>query len=101
MGLNRRTAGSPYASDGELAGIQVPAHDPGGPCIGFIGVVPEQRSHGYGYDLLVECTHFLAAEGAGFITGATDRSNAPMAAAFARAGHRISQERIHPIRVRG
>ncbi|MFH8515390.1 GNAT family N-acetyltransferase [Streptomyces gelaticus] len=84
-----------YTPDGELAGIQVPAHNPSGPCIGFIGVVPEQRGHGYGYDLLAECTHFLAAEGARFIAGATDRGNVPMAAAFARAGHRISQERIH------
>lgn len=59
------------------------------------GTVPEQRGHGYGYDLLAECTHFLAAEGAEFIAGATDRGNIPMAAAFARAGHRISQERVH------
>ncbi|MFE4332153.1 hypothetical protein ACFRQM_22840 [Streptomyces sp. NPDC056831] len=51
----------------------------------------------HGYDLLAECTHFLAAEGAGFIAGATDRGDAPMAVAFARAGHRISQERIHPV----
>ncbi|MFJ5721280.1 GNAT family N-acetyltransferase [Streptomyces sp. NPDC093149] len=86
-----------YTPDGELAGIHVPAHNPSGPCIGFIGVVPEQRGHGYGYDLLVECTHFLAAEGAEFIAGATDRGNAPMAAAFARAGHRINQERVHMV----
>lgn len=73
----------------------MPARNPSGPCVGFIGVVPEQRGHGYGYDLLVECTRFLAAEGAEFIAGATDRGNVPMAAAFAKAGHRISQERIH------
>ncbi|MFJ9679246.1 GNAT family N-acetyltransferase [Streptomyces sp. NPDC101194] len=86
-----------YTPDGELAGIHVPAHNPSGPCIGFIGVVPEQRGHGYGYDLLVECTRFLAAEGATLIAGATDRGNAPMAAAFARAGHRINQERVHMV----
>ncbi|MGW1088380.1 GNAT family N-acetyltransferase [Streptomyces sp. NPDC002596] len=84
-----------YTPEGEVAGLHVPARNPGGPCIGFIGVVPEQRGHGYGYDLLVECTHFLAAEGAEFIAGATDQSNAPMAAAFARAGHPVTQERIH------
>ncbi|MEU0302526.1 GNAT family N-acetyltransferase [Streptomyces sp. NPDC006175] len=84
-----------YTPDGRLAGIHVPARNPGGPCIGFIGVVPEARGHGYGYDLLVECTRFLAAEGATSVAGATDRGNTPMAAAFARAGHRITQERVH------
>ncbi|GAA2926707.1 GNAT family N-acetyltransferase [Streptomyces argenteolus] len=84
-----------YTPDGALAGIHVPARNPGGPCIGFIGVVPEARGHGYGYDLLVESTHFLAEQGATSVAGATDRGNTPMAAAFARAGHRIVQERIH------
>lgn len=57
--------------------------------------MPEARGHGYGYDLLVETTHVLADEGATSVAGATDRGNTPMAAAFARAGHRIVQERIH------
>ncbi|MEU1484708.1 GNAT family N-acetyltransferase [Streptomyces sp. NPDC005752] len=84
-----------HTPDGGLVGIHVPARNPGGPCIGFIGVVPEARGHGYGYDLLVECTRFLAGEGATAVAGATDRGNVPMAAAFARAGHRITQERVH------
>ncbi|MFD4690376.1 GNAT family N-acetyltransferase [Streptomyces sp. NPDC058463] len=84
-----------HTRDGELAGIHVPARNPGGPCVGFIGVVPEARGHGYGYDLLVETTHFLAGQGATSIAGATDRGNTPMAAAFSRAGHRVVQERIH------
>ncbi|MBM7441150.1 GNAT family N-acetyltransferase [Streptomyces sp. HB132] len=84
-----------HTPDGGLVGIHVPARNPGGPCIGFIGVVPEARGHGYGYDLLVESTHFLAGEGATAVAGATDRGNVPMAAAFARAGHRVTQERIH------
>lgn len=84
-----------YTPQGELVGIQVPAHNPSGPCVGFIGVVPEQRGNGYAYDLLAECTHFLAERGAEFIAGATDQGNFPMAANFARAGHPIVQERIH------
>lgn len=83
-----------FTPDGEVAGIHVPAHNPNGPCIGFIGVVPEARGHGYGYDLLVECTRFLVERGAESIAGATDRRNMPMAAAFARAGHPVAQERI-------
>ncbi|MFI2433487.1 GNAT family N-acetyltransferase [Streptomyces sp. NPDC018693] len=81
--------------DGDLAGIHIPAHNPSGPCIGFIGVLPEHRGHGYAYDLLAECTHFLVERGAEFIAAATDRANAPMAAHFARAGYPVVRERTH------
>ncbi|MCC3770117.1 GNAT family N-acetyltransferase [Streptomyces sp. UNOC14_S4] len=83
-----------YTPGGEVAGIQIPAHNPSGPCVGYIGVVPEQRGHGYAYDLLVECTHDLVAEGAARIVGATDQDNFPMAANFAKAGYPVSQEQI-------
>lgn len=79
---------------GEVVGIQVPAHNPMGPCVGFIGVVAEQRGHGYAYDLLIECTHDLVARGATKIAAATDQGNFPMAAHFARAGYPLTQERI-------
>ncbi|MBT2364141.1 GNAT family N-acetyltransferase [Streptomyces sp. ISL-10] len=84
-----------HTPQGDLAGIHIPAHNPGGPCIGFIGVVPEQRGRGYAYDLLAECTHFLAERGAEFIKGATDQGNFPMAANFAKAGHPVVRERIN------
>ncbi|MEU0271938.1 GNAT family N-acetyltransferase [Streptomyces sp. NPDC006307] len=84
-----------YTPDGELVGLHIPAHNTAGPIVGFIGVVPEQRGHGYAYDLLVECTHFLAERGARFIAGATDQGNVPMAKHFARAGHPVVQERVH------
>ncbi|TXJ76096.1 GNAT family N-acetyltransferase [Streptomyces lavendulae] len=80
---------------GDPVGIHIPARNPSGACVGFIGVVPEHRGHGYAYDLLTECTHFLAAEGAGFIGAATDRSNFPMAAHFARAGYPVVRERVN------
>ena len=83
-----------WTPEGDLAGIQVPAHNPGGPCVGFIGVVAERRGHGYAYDLLVECTHDLVARGATRIAAATDQPNLPMAAHFARAGYPVTQERI-------
>ncbi|WP_326796502.1 GNAT family N-acetyltransferase [Streptomyces sp. NBC_01808] len=87
-----------YTPDGELAGIHIPAHNPSGPIVGFIGVVPEQRGHGYSYDLLAECTHFLVEQGAEFVSAATDRGNFPMAANFAKAGYPVARERInfHP-----
>lgn len=83
-----------HTPDGALVGLHIPAHNPSGPCVGFIGVVPEQRGRGYAYDLLVECTHVLAGHGAEFIAGATDQSNIPMARQFAKAGHPITEERI-------
>ncbi|MGW7822157.1 GNAT family N-acetyltransferase [Streptomyces puniciscabiei] len=81
--------------EGGPVGIHIPARNSSGPCVGFIGVVPEQRGHGYAFDLLTECTHFLAARGAGFIAAATDRSNFPMAAHFTRAGYPVVRERIN------
>lgn len=84
--------------EGDLAGIHIPAHNPSGPTIGFIGVVPEQRGRGYAYDLLAECTHLLVEQGAEFVSGATDQGNFPMAANFAKAGFPVISERInfHP-----
>ncbi|TGB16056.1 GNAT family N-acetyltransferase [Streptomyces sp. MZ04] len=87
-----------HTPEGDLAGIHIPAHNPSGPTIGFIGVVPEQRGRGYAYDLLAECTHLLVEQGAEFVSGATDQGNFPMAANFARAGFPVISERInfHP-----
>jgi RimJ/RimL family protein N-acetyltransferase len=84
-----------YTRQGEPVGIHIPAHNPSGPCIGFIGVLPEQRGHGYAYDLLVECTHFLLEQGAESVTAATDQGNFPMAANFAKAGYPVVRERIN------
>jgi GNAT superfamily N-acetyltransferase len=84
-----------YTPGGEVAGLHVPAQNPAGPCIGFIAVVPEQRGHGYSYDLLVECTHDLVERGATRVAAATDQGNFPMAATFARAGYPITQERVN------
>ena len=75
-----------YTPAGDLVGLTVPARNYSDPVVGIIGVVPEHRGNGYGYDLLVECTHLLVAEGADRVVAATDVTNTPMAAAFARAG---------------
>ncbi|MFF9157208.1 GNAT family N-acetyltransferase [Streptomyces sp. NPDC014846] len=80
---------------GEPVGIHIPARNPSGPCVGFIGVVPEHRGHGYAFDLLAECTHFLSGHGAEFIAAATDQGNLPMAAHFTRAGYPVVRERVN------
>jgi RimJ/RimL family protein N-acetyltransferase len=62
--------------------------------VAFIGVVPEQRGHGYAFDLLVEATHLLVEQGVDRIVAGTDQGNFPMAATFAKAGYPVEQERI-------
>jgi len=86
-----RVASTPH---GEVVGATFPSRNYFNPTIGLVGVVPEQRGHGYGYDLLVEATHILVENGAETISGATDLGNAPMAAAFARAGYPITQKHL-------
>jgi RimJ/RimL family protein N-acetyltransferase len=83
-----------YTAGGELVGLSIPARNYADPVVGLIGVVPGQRGHGYGYDLLVECTHLLVAAGADRVVAATDQTNTPMAAAFARAGYPIERELV-------
>jgi len=77
-----------YLPDGDLAGLVMPARNDGGPIIAYIGVVPEQRGKGYVDDLLAKGTAILAASGAWRIRADTDTQNAPMAAAFRRAGYK-------------
>jgi RimJ/RimL family protein N-acetyltransferase len=84
-----------YTPGGDLVGLTVPGRNYANPVIGIIGVVPEQRGHGYAYDLLVEATHLLVEEGVDEITAETDTTNTPMAANFAKAGYPITQERIY------
>lgn len=83
-----------YTHQGEPVGFQAPAHNPNDPIVGFVGVLPEHRGQGYGYDLLVERTHQLHDAGADRIAAATDHGNKPMAAAFARAGYPVVQHRL-------
>ncbi|MGW0736016.1 GNAT family N-acetyltransferase [Streptomyces sp. NPDC002851] len=83
-----------YTADGELVGTHWPCRIPAGFAAGLIGVVPEQRGHGYAYDLLSACTHFLAERGATEVIAATDVGNTPMAAHFARAGYPVVEKRI-------
>jgi hypothetical protein len=80
--------------EGETVGLQIPGRNHTRPIVGFVGVVAGQRGHGYAYDLLVECTHQLAAEGARTIAAATDLGNTPMAAHFSRAGYPVTQHRF-------
>ncbi|MFM9372548.1 GNAT family N-acetyltransferase [Streptomyces sp. Da 82-17] len=83
-----------FTQQGELVGLHLPCRIPAGFAAGFIGVVPEQRGHGYAYDLLAESTHFLHTRGADDVAAATDVGNFPMAANFEKAGYPVTQMRI-------
>ncbi|MEV6110771.1 GNAT family N-acetyltransferase [Streptomyces sp. NPDC051940] len=82
-----------YTPEGDLVGLHIPARNHTNPIVGFIGVVPAQRGRGYAYDLLVETTHVLAAQGVSKIVATTDFGNEPMARNFAKAGYPVIQER--------
>src|SRR6266540_4234117 len=69
------------------AGLAVPGGNDNGHIVAYLGVVPEQRGHGYAGELLAEATAFLAEQGTARIRADTDVANTPMAAAFERAGY--------------
>ena len=80
--------------DGEPVGFVIPAHNGYNPIIAYLGVVPAHRGHGYVHDLLAAGTSLLAAQDVPRIRAATDVGNAPMAAAFARAGYVTFERQI-------
>ncbi|GAA1937856.1 GNAT family N-acetyltransferase [Kitasatospora viridis] len=80
--------------DGRLAGFAIPSRTPTGPNVGYLGVVPELRGRRYIDDILAEITRSHIERGATRITATTDTANAPMAAAFHRAGYRVSETRV-------
>ncbi len=72
---------------GEIVGLVMPAENDQWPNIGYIGVVPDQRGHGYSQELLAQGTRTLIAEGAKRIIADTDLGNTPMANTFLRMGY--------------
>jgi RimJ/RimL family protein N-acetyltransferase len=82
-------------ASGEIAGFGIPSQNTEVPVVGYLGVVPEHRGHGYVDEILAEVTRVLVAEtGAKTIHADTDLENRPMAAAFERAGYRIIGRRL-------
>ena len=81
-------------ADGGLAGFAIPSATPYHRNVGYLGVVPELRGRGYVDDLLGQITRQHAADGADRITATTDATNAPMAAAFNRAGYQVTEIRM-------
>ncbi|MFI6291072.1 GNAT family N-acetyltransferase [Nonomuraea sp. NPDC050790] len=83
-----------HTPDGRLAGLAIPSATPYARNVGYLGVVPELRGHGHVDEILGEITRLHAAAGAERITATTDLANAPIAAAFTRAGYQITEIRL-------
>ncbi|MFI6325157.1 GNAT family N-acetyltransferase [Nonomuraea sp. NPDC050556] len=81
--------------EGEVAGMAIPSATPYSVNVGYLGVVPGFRGRGYVDEVLGEITRIHAANGEQRITATTDLGNAPMAAAFHRAGYRNTEIRLN------
>ncbi|MBV7694449.1 GNAT family N-acetyltransferase [Streptomyces sp. TRM70350] len=82
-------------TEGRTVGFALPSRNTGSHVVGYLGVLPEQRGHGYVDDLLAEITRILAQEaGAEVVRADTDLTNRPMAAAFDRLGYRNFARRL-------
>lgn len=86
-----------YDDAGELVGLVTGGVQARG-MIGYVGVVPEQRGHGYAGQLLSWMTCWLAEHGAREVIGETDDPNRPMGDAFVAVGYREEGGRIDLIR---
>lgn len=75
-------------------GFIVPSATPYARNVGYLGVLPEHRGRGLVAELLAEVVHSHVAAGADLITATTDTTNRPMAAAFRRAGFRVTESRV-------
>jgi RimJ/RimL family protein N-acetyltransferase len=73
-----------YTAEGDVAGVIMGARNPTSAVIGYVGVVPAQRGHGFATQLVRRGGERLAADE---IRGDCDRDNVAMARAFARAGY--------------
>jgi ribosomal protein S18 acetylase RimI-like enzyme len=81
-------------ADGTTVGFIVPTRTAYDASISYLGVLPEHRGRGYGHDLLAEMVHVHHDGGQSRIVGTTDAVNAPMRAAFERAGFSVTRVRI-------
>jgi RimJ/RimL family protein N-acetyltransferase len=80
--------------DGQVAGVVMPSRNYESAVLGYVGVVPEHRGHGFAAELAGWAAAFLAAQGAERVVADTDTGNIPMAAAFTQAGFRVIGQRV-------
>jgi len=81
-------------SEGVTVGFVIPSATPYNRNVGYLGVLPHHRGHGYVHELLQFVTRFHAASGATRITATTDADNIPMATAFVCGGYDVVERRL-------
>jgi ribosomal protein S18 acetylase RimI-like enzyme len=81
-------------TDGTTVGFIIPTRTAYDASISYLGVLPEHRGNGHVHDLLAEMVHVHHGEAQTRIVGTTDAANAPMRAAFDRAGFAVTRVRI-------
>ncbi|MCX4745650.1 GNAT family N-acetyltransferase [Kitasatospora sp. NBC_01287] len=79
---------------GEPVGLVIAARNQYRPIIAYLGVLPAHRGQGHIDEILAEGTRVLAATEPECVRASTDVGNAPMAAAFARAGYAAFEREI-------
>ena len=79
---------------GVRVGFIIPSRSAYDASVSYLGVIAEHRGQGLVNDLLAEITIIHADNGAPRITGTTDTTNSPMAAAFHRAGYDLTTSRV-------
>lgn len=82
-----------FTPDDQLIGFIIPTKSPTFATIGYIGVLPEHRGHGYVDLLLNRGMSTLIQAGETFIRADTDLRNQPMANSFLRAGFQLFAQR--------
>ncbi|MCY7288991.1 MAG: GNAT family N-acetyltransferase [Cryobacterium sp.] len=82
------------SSEDEVLGFVIPSATPSNRNVGYLGVLPRYRGHGYVHELLQFVTRFHAASGAPRITATTDAANVPMATALGHAGYDVVERRL-------
>lgn len=87
-----------YDGDGSPAAISLPAHNPGFPVIGFVGVSPAHRGKGYAASVVARGTRILAGDGATEIRGDCDAANIAMYKGFQRSGYENFANRLEFLR---
>lgn len=83
-----------HSVHGDRVGFIIPSRSAYSASVSYLGVVPEYRGRGFVDDLLAEITIMHADAGAPRITGTTDTTNRPMAAAFHRNGYTVTETRL-------
>ncbi|MFJ4668384.1 GNAT family N-acetyltransferase [Kitasatospora purpeofusca] len=82
---------------GDPVGFGLPSRNHASPVVGYLGVLPAHRGHGYATDILAEITRLIATEttpAPAHIRADTDLTNTPMSTALTRLQYHNTTRRL-------